>query len=198
MREKDEAEIEEEKARKCCKNVLTSLYVRGSDPFRDELRDLCEEAGFGFSERTWRRWELSYAESGAALKRYFETGRPIKFDEEKRKLIMGYIVHNILTNIVINNEDVQKWAQDVLKVDSTVRTIRTLTREMGFSVKKSKTKTKGFTLDRDESAKLYTEFIKRKAHPVFREKALCSIASIDFTYTSHMRDAQPCLSITGE
>ena len=41
MREKNEAEIEEEKVRKCCKNVLTSMYVRG-DAFRDELRYLCE------------------------------------------------------------------------------------------------------------------------------------------------------------
>ena len=105
--------------------MLTSVYVRGSDAFRDELRHLCQEGGFGISERRWEvsvidhpiivytlstvsfhvgalsvlfeckitlkhsfhsyilgdlvvyHCTVSYAESGAAMKKYFEIGCPI-------------------------------------------------------------------------------------------------------------------------
>ena len=98
---------------------------------------------------------------------------PIKFDEEKRKLMMGYIVPS-LANIVINNEDVQKWAQVYSMWCLMFELFETKRGKWDIVKKKRKgqTKTRGFTLDRDESAKLYTRFVKKKAHPISREKPL--------------------------
>lgn len=140
----------------------------------------------GLQERSVRRWATDLLQKGHVFALEKNSGRPRVVQEEKLRLLVGWILYETDSGEIIKLDDATIKANDDFDMDVVKETIRLWLHEYGIETRPTGCTTANKATP-EEKVRAVQDFIKELRPQLKANTVLCSL---DFTYTSH-RTARP-------
>lgn len=181
------------------KNLIGSLWAEAGDVEngRATLRELFTRLDLSLSEPLLATWSSLYRTRGESVKRVKLAGHePVLNDDEKR-LVVGKVLDMNLKDDRVSLDCTIAFVRERLGKELSKPTMSRYLHAMGFSMKKMKSKVKGFQKDYGELAVEYSDFIQHLRSRFGELMRSGPFGSIDFTFTKHSATSQYSYSLKG-
>ena len=151
----------------------------------DDFAKLLEEAELSIPLSTLRRYKKAISNTGDALSPTKKSGNKKSLSEDQMDQLVGFVVWLILEKKPVHLKTVCTFTRDSFGITIDDSTAQRYLKDNGFTHRKTRTKSGGYTMDYDFLTDLYYDWVINQRRNIFRAYPLDRICSIDFTYTSH-------------
>lgn len=164
---------------------------------RTFLTRLIKEAGYEVTDRTLRRYRFEIEAGGTPLSDSKRTGATRSLSDAQMDVVVGFVLHKNRMNEPVSGKVIRTFCATAFGISVSKQTVSRYMSETGFTVRKSKLKAGGFTVDFDSLVDVYWDWLQQAREDGMFNCSLSNICSIDFTFTSHRTRHETSYSLRG-